>query len=171
MSDRSVTSQFKFNQTMLRIKDPVLSLEFYRKVLGMQLLAQADFEEYQFSLFFLGYASSSATTSEKADFPALRSAFAREGVLELTHNWGTEADDAFVGYHSGNNEPKGFGHIGLCVPDVYEACKWFDQNAVKFVKRPDDGNMKGLAFITDPDGYWIEILEASRTAQICTGTL
>jgi lactoylglutathione lyase len=78
--------------------------------------------------------------------------FRRPAVLELTHNHGTENDPDFAGYHSGNTEPKGFGHIGLSVPDVEKACGRFEQLGVDFVKRPNDGKMKGLAFIKDPDG-------------------
>ncbi len=81
-------------------------------------------------------------------------------TLELTHNWGTETDEAFLGYHNGNNEPRGFSHIGITVPGVHAACKRFEELGVEFVKRPDDGNMKGLAFIRDLDGYWLEILSA-----------
>jgi len=80
-------------------------------------------------------------------------------MLELTHNWGTE-DDADFSYHDGNAEPQGFGHIGITVPDVYAAAERFEKLGVDFIKRPDDGKMKGLAFIKDPDGYWIEILQA-----------
>lgn len=49
------------------------------------------------------------------------------------------------------------GHIGIAVPDVEKACDHFYENGVEFVKKPNEGNMKGLAFIQDPDGYWIEI--------------
>ena len=87
-------------------------------------------------------------------------AFSQKAMLELTHNYGTE-DDADFSYHDGNTDPRGFGHIGITVPDVYAACAEFEKKGVEFVKKPDDGNMKGLAFITDPDGYWIEILQAN----------
>jgi len=86
-------------------------------------------------------------------------------MLELTHNWGTENDDNFS-YHDGNTEPRGFGHIGITVPDVYEASKRFEQLGIEFVKKPDDGKMKGLAFIKDPDGYWIEILSSRGLAKL-----
>jgi lactoylglutathione lyase len=110
-----------------------------------------------FTLYFMGYPSSSIPTD-----PAERAKwiFDQTGLLELTHNWGTEADDT-ARYHNGNDEPRGFGHIGISVPDVYKACERFDTLGVDFVKRPDDGSMKGLAFIKDPDGYWIEILSST----------
>uniref|UniRef100_A0A4W5RMH5 VOC domain-containing protein n=1 Tax=Hucho hucho TaxID=62062 RepID=A0A4W5RMH5_9TELE len=75
----------------------------------------------------------------------------------LSHNWGSESDQK-LSLHNGNSEPRGFGHIGIAVPDVHAACKVFEEQGVTFVKKPDDGKMKGVAFIQDPDGYWIEIL-------------
>lgn len=71
-------------------------------------------------------------------------------------NWGTESDSDQK-YHDGNSDPRGFGHIGILVPDVNAACDRFAELGVKFIKKPNDGRMKGLAFIQDPDGYWIEI--------------
>ena len=61
-------------------------------------------------------------------------------------------------YHSGNDEPKGFGHIALTVPNVEEACARFERLGVPFKKRLTDGKLKFLAFILDPDGYWIEVV-------------
>jgi len=147
------------NQTMLRIKDPERSLPFYRDVLGMTLLDRYDFPPMKFSLYFMGYPDAldgpvPADAAERAKW-----VFERKALLELTHNWGTETDTGFQ-YHNGNAEPRGFGHIGITVPDVYAACARFESLGVEFVKRPDDGTMKGLAFIRDPDGYWIEILSS-----------
>jgi lactoylglutathione lyase len=86
-------------------------------------------------------------------------AFSVPGVLELTHNWGTEADETFAGYSSGNSEPgKGYGHIGLCVDDVQAFCDYLETNGVAFKKKPNEGSMKNIAFALDPDGYWVEIL-------------
>lgn len=75
-------------------------------------------------------------------------------------NWGTESNPDQK-YHDGNSDPRGFGHIGIMVPDVDAACERFESLGVTFVKRPNDGRMKGLAFIKDPDGYWIEIFNAN----------
>ena len=75
----------------------------------------------------------------------------------MTHNWGTETEPGEP-YHDGNSDPRGFGHLGISVPDVEAACARFDAAGASFVKRPNDGAMKGIAFVRDPDGYWIEIL-------------
>ena len=153
------TEEFVFNQTMMRIKDPKISLDFYQRILGMTLLKTLDFPEMKFTLYFLGYLREEDLPVPENAVERTEYAFRQKALLELTHNWGTETDDSFA-YHDGNSEPRGFGHIGISVPDVYEACNRFDQLGIDFVKKPDDGNMKGLAFIKDPDGYWIEILSA-----------
>ena len=161
----SATKGFVMNQTMLRVKDPKRSVEFYSNVLGMTMLDSYKFPAMKFSLYFMGYLEENETIP---DDRAERSEwlFSRHALVELTHNWGTESDPEFKGYHDGNREPHGFGHIGISVPDVYEACKRFEDLEVEFVKRPDDGSMKGLAFIKDPDGYWIEILNPKVLKQI-----
>ena len=151
------TRDYTLNQTMLRVRDPQASVRFYEDVLGFTLLQKLDFAEMQFSLYFLALLKEGETVPED---PAerIRFTFSRETTLELTHNWGTESDPEFAGYHNGNAEPRGFGHLGISVPDVYAACDRLERLGVEFVKRPDDGKMKGIAFIKDPDGYWIEIL-------------
>lgn len=158
------TRDFVFNQTMLRVANPERSIDFYTNVLGMSLLKRLDFPEMSFSLFFMAYIR--PDDDPVPDGPTERAAytFRQKATLELTYNWGTERDPEFAGYHDGNVEPRGFGHIGISVPDVYEACRRFETLGVDFVKRPDEGKMKGLAFIKDPDGYWIEILSAKALA-------
>ncbi|HCW89968.1 MAG TPA: lactoylglutathione lyase [Marinobacter sp.] len=153
------TEGFVFNQTMMRIKEPGRSLDFYTRVLGMHLIRKLDFPEMTFTLYFLGYLTDrEMNVVPQDDAHRTTYMFGREAILELTHNWGTEDDKDFA-YHNGNDEPRGFGHIGIAVPDVYAACDRFAKLDVPFVKKPDDGKMKGLAFIQDPDGYWIEILQ------------
>ena len=155
------TQAYVFNQTMLRIKDPKASLDFYTRIIGMKLYKKLDFPEMQFTLYFLGMpgdVDDSKVPTEEAK--RITWTFSQRAMLELTHNWGTEKDESFS-HHNGNSEPQGFGHIGFSVPDVYEASDRFEKLGVKFVKKPDDGKMKGLAFIEDPDGYWIEILQAN----------
>jgi lactoylglutathione lyase len=150
---------------MLRIKDPERTIAFYTEVLGMTLLDRFDFDDMAFSLYFLGYPTDPVPTDPKTRAKWI---FDQPALLELTHNHGTEADaDAL--YHNGNSEPRGFGHIGISVPDVYAACDRFAAMSVPFVKRPDDGQMKGLAFIQDPDGYWIEILSGDGLAKLISG--
>lgn len=152
------TQGFVFNHTMLRVVDPQASLAFYSKVFGMRLLRTSENPDARFTLYFL------ATTEgdEVPEDDSKRSEYigCREGVLELTHNWGTE-NDPDASYHDGNSEPQGFGHICFTVPDLAAACDWMDQNDVTFKKRPEDGRMHHIAFVKDPDGYWIELLEHS----------
>ncbi len=165
MTNQAETSGFVMNQTMMRIKDPEKSVAFYRDVLGMALLEKFDFPEMSFALYFMGYPMSDIP-EDRAD--RARWVFDQPALLELTHNYGTE-DDADFSYHNGNDEPRGFGHIGISVPDVYAACERFESLGVEFVKRPDDGNMKGLAFIRDPDGYWVEILSSAGLGKLILG--
>ena len=61
------------------------------------------------------------------------------------------------------------GHIGVSVPDVDDACRFFASMGVEFVKKPEDGKMKGIAFIKDPDGYWIEIFSPRNISNIILG--
>jgi len=124
---------------MLRVADLQRSIEFYTKILGMKVLRQRENELGKYSLAFLGYGEERDTT-----------------VLELTYNWGkTEYDlgDAF-------------GHIAIAVDDVYQACDRIKSAGGKVVR--EAGPMKGgtsiLAFVEDPDGYKIELLEAKRFA-------
>ena len=155
------TKNYIFNQTMLRIKNPKVSLDFYTRILGMKLYRKIDFEDMKFSLYFLAMPGDVEDSLVPIDNNKRTTwTFSQRAMLELTHNWGTESDESF-NYHNGNDEPKGFGHIGFSVPDVYKAAERFENLGVKFVKKPDDGKMKGLAFIEDPDGYWIEILQAN----------
>ncbi|KAK3874714.1 hypothetical protein Pcinc_020370 [Petrolisthes cinctipes] len=160
----AATQDFIFQQTMYRIKDPKASLDFYTRVMGMRLLKKLDFPSMKFSLYFMGYESVGDIPKDEAERTTW--CFTRKATLELTHNWGTETDSSFSGYHNGNSEPKGFGHIGIMVPDVEKACSRFESLGTKFIKKPSDGKMKNIAFIQDPDGYWIEILNAHNMTGI-----
>jgi lactoylglutathione lyase len=155
---------FTLNHTMLRVKDPAVSLDFYSRVMGMRLLRKLDFPEMKFTLYFLAQRVAGEQAPEDAGERTAWT-FAQRGVLELTHNWGTEGDENFK-YHDGNAQPQGFGHICFSVPNLDVAVAWFDQNNVTYVKRPDQGKMKDVAFIKDPDGYWIEIVEPARLKQL-----
>lgn len=154
------TRGFVFNHSMLRVKDPQVALDFYTRVMGMRLLRKLDFPEMKFSLYFLHRPVEGEIapddTGERTAWT-----FSQRGILELTHNWGTEDQPDFK-YHDGNAQPQGFGHICFSVPNLDAATEWFDENMVAFVKRPDQGKMKDVAFIKDPDGYWIEIVEPGR---------
>ncbi|MFY0662982.1 MAG: lactoylglutathione lyase [Natronospirillum sp.] len=156
------TEGFVFNQTMLRIKSPAASLDFYTRVMGMTLVRKLEFPEMRFTLFFLAAIdpASLAEWSTDTDERTVQT-FSRPALLELTYNWGSE-NDVDVVYHNGNADPRGFGHIGFAVPRLDESCARFEALGVSFVKRPQDGKMNDIAFIQDPDGYWIEIFEPRR---------
>jgi len=153
------TRGFVFNHTMLRVKDPQVSLDFYTRVLGFTLARKVDFAEAGFSLYFLVLTEAADAIPEEDG--ARKQWLARQaGVLELTHNYGTETEPGPL-YHDGNSDPRGFGHICVSVPDVGTACARFEQLGVTFQKRLSDGRMRELAFIKDPDGYWIEIIQTT----------
>ncbi len=124
----------KILHTMLRVGDLDRSIRFYTEVLGMRLLRKKDFPDGKFTLAFLGY-------GEEAD----------GAVIELTHNWGVDKYEIGTGY----------GHVAIAVPDVYAACDAMKQRGGKIVREP--GPMKFsptvMAFIEDPDGYRIELIE------------
>ncbi|CAG7854741.1 Lactoylglutathione lyase; AltName: Full=Aldoketomutase; AltName: Full=Glyoxalase I; Short=Glx I; AltName: Full=Ketone-aldehyde mutase; AltName: Full=Methylglyoxalase; AltName: Full=S-D-lactoylglutathione methylglyoxal lyase [Serendipita indica DSM 11827] len=155
MSQPAETQGYGFNHTMIRVKDPKPSLEFYQNVLGMSLIrdVRAEKKYETFTLYFLGYDRGGDSLKESHIME-------REAILELTHNHGTETDENFQGYASGNTEPgRGFGHIAITVPNIQEACGRFERLNVPFKKRLTDGKMKEIAFILDPDGYWVEIIQ------------
>ena len=120
--------------TMLRVGNLERSLHFYTQILGMKLLRKQDFPEGRFTLAFVGYADEG-----------------EQAVLELTHNWDTENYDLGTGY----------GHIAIGVDDVYRTCDNIRTAGGTVVREP--GPMKYgttvLAFVEDPDGYKIELLD------------
>ncbi len=120
--------------TMIRVGNLDASIDFYTRVLGMQLLRRKDYPDGRFTLAFVGY----QPESEGA-------------VLELTHNWDTTE------YDLGN----GYGHIAIEVDDAYEACKRVKELGGNVVR--EAGPMKHgttvIAFVKDPDGYMIEFIQ------------
>jgi lactoylglutathione lyase len=124
--------------TMLRVTNLDRALQFYCEVLGMQLIRRKDYAEGRFTLAFVGYGDERATT-----------------VLELTHNWDTDRYEMGTAY----------GHIAIGVTDVYATCDTIRARGGKIVR--EAGPMKGgktvLAFVEDPDGYKVEILQDEPT--------
>mmetsp|Transcript_32548 Transcript_32548/g.70345 ORF Transcript_32548/g.70345 Transcript_32548/m.70345 type:complete len:155 (-) Transcript_32548:29-493(-) len=144
---------------MIRIKDPAKSLAFYRDVCGMSLVSERHFESGKFSLYFLATLPAGTDvpdpTSEDG-YKFMKGLF--NPVLELTHNHGTETDPAFS-YHNGNDAPQGFGHVGFLVDDVDAAVAASEAAGCAIKKRSQDGKIKGIAFVVDPDGYWVELVK------------
>jgi lactoylglutathione lyase len=140
-------SKYKLNHTMLRVKDPKRSIEFY-EFLGLSLIKKLPNPDAKFDLYFLAFDSPKAASHGKHFFD-------REGVIELTHNYGTE-DDPDYKITNGNTEPhKGFGHIAISVDNIQAACKRIEDAGYKFQKKLTDGRMRSIAFALDPDGYWV----------------
>ncbi|ACT06573.1 lactoylglutathione lyase [Dickeya chrysanthemi Ech1591] len=126
--------------TMLRVGNLQRAIDFYTKVLGMRLLRTSDNPEYKYSLAFVGYTEES------------------EGaVIELTYNWDVDS------YEMGT----AFGHIALGVDDVAGACERIRQAGGKVTREagPVKGGTTVIAFVEDPDGYKIELIERSQAGQ------
>lgn len=120
--------------TMIRVGDLEQSLRFYTEVLGMRLLRRKDYPDGKFTLAFVGYGEES-----------------EEAVIELTYNWGVDK------YELGN----AFGHIAIGVEDIHQTCDAIKRRGGKVVREP--GPMKHgstvIAFVEDPDGYKLELIE------------
>jgi lactoylglutathione lyase len=144
---------YSLNHTMIRVKDPNVSLKFYQEVMGMTLMRTLEMKDANFNLYFLGYGEVPTEGTAEGVSPVAR----HEGILELTWNFGTEKEDGRV-YHDGNTEPRGFGHICVAVDELNEACSYLEGKKVNWKKRLTDGRMKTVAFVLDPDGYWIELI-------------
>eukprot|EP00930_Biecheleria_cincta_P085736 TRINITY_DN75109_c0_g1_i1.p1 TRINITY_DN75109_c0_g1~~TRINITY_DN75109_c0_g1_i1.p1 ORF type:complete len:257 (+),score=41.77 TRINITY_DN75109_c0_g1_i1:52-822(+) len=165
----AATKDWVMQQTMYRVKDPVRSLDFYTKVLGMRLITVGDFPQWGFTVYFVGYPpEKDLGPIPENDADKFAYCMKVPGCVELTWNHGSEAEDCDPLYNTGNSDTAGcsdgstvrggFGHIGITVPDVYAACQRFKDMGAEFKKSPNAGGMKGLAFIKDPDGYLIEVL-------------
>jgi lactoylglutathione lyase len=122
--------------TMLRVGNLERSLDFYTKKLGMQLLRKRDYESGRFTLAFVGYGPEES-----------------EAVIELTHNWDTESYEIGTAY----------GHIALAVKDISKTCERLAAEGVKIPRPPGPMKHGGavIAFLEDPDGYKIELIERS----------
>jgi lactoylglutathione lyase len=120
--------------TMFRVGDLERSLDFYTRVLGMTLLRKKDYPEGRFTLAFVGYGAEDQTA-----------------VLELTHNWDTPRYELGTGY----------GHVALGVEDIRGTCEAIRNAGGRIVREP--GPMKHgstvIAFVEDPDGYRIELIQ------------
>ena len=131
------TGKFRLLHTMIRVLDLDKSIEFYTHHLGMNLLRRTDYPGGKFTLAFVGYGDE-----------------ATEAVVELTHNW-EQAEPYEIG--------TGFGHLAVAVPDIHGACDCMRADGVTISREP--GPMKHgksvIAFIEDPDGYKIELIERS----------
>lgn len=123
--------------TMLRVGDLDRSIEFYTKVLGMELLRKKEYPKGEFTLAFLGYGNEEENT-----------------VLELTYNWGVES------YDLGN----AYGHIAIEVDDVYKAADAVKEMGGKILREagPMNAGTTIIAFVEDPDGYQIEFIGADH---------
>ena len=123
--------------TMIRVGDVERSIDFYTNVLGMRVLRKTDYPSGRFTNVFVGYEDES-----------------KAAVLELTHNWDTKSYDLGTGY----------GHVAVEVEDAYKACDDIRNRGGKVTR--EAGPMKHgttvIAFVEDPDGYKIELIQRKR---------
>lgn len=134
---------------MIRVKDAEKSLAFYQDVMGMNLKRISENPGASFNLYFLGYGAPAPETTANGVNPIAD----REGLLELTWNYGTEKDENFK-YHNGNDQPQGFGHICVTVDDLDGACARFEEKGVNWKKRLTDGRMKNVAFVLGRSSFF-----------------
>lgn len=129
-------TNYKLAHTMIRVFDLEKSIDFYTRLLGMNLMRRKDYPSGEFTLCFVGY----GTEEENA-------------VIELTHNWGQKEP-----YQLGT----AFGHLAIHVPDIYTTCDQLAKEGVNIPRAPGPMKHGGsvIAFIEDPDGYKIELIEA-----------
>merc|ERR1719498_209192 len=159
---------------MIRVKDPRRSLDFYCNALGMRLISLGEFPQWGFSVYFVGYPDEKALGEMPKDRDE-KFAYSMKvpGCVEITWNHGSESEAADRIYNTGNSDVTGcedgkaieggFGHLGVAVPDVYDACDRFKKFGCEFKKSPNSGGMMGLAFVKDPDGYAIEVLPHGKS--------
>jgi len=141
--EQMITYPTRILYTMLRVRDLEQSLTFYKEALGMHELRRETFSEARFTLVFVGYGDPDS-----------------DAVIELTYNWDEASYDHGTGY----------GHIALEVDDIYAASKRLAHMDVKVVREPgpmkmaadETGEREIIAFIEDPDGYRIELIEAAQ---------
>lgn len=128
-------ARFRLLHTMIRVKDLDKSIDFYTRHLGMTLLRKKDYPTGEFTLAFVGYGDEDSNA-----------------VIELTHNWGQEEP-----YDLGS----GFGHLAVGVPDIYGTCAALEKEGVNIPRPPGPMKHGGsvIAFVEDPDGYKIELIE------------
>jgi lactoylglutathione lyase len=126
--------------TMLRVGDLDRSINFYTNVLGMKLLRKSKNKEYAYTLAFIGYADESESA-----------------VIELTYNWDTSE------YDLGN----AYGHIAIGTDDIYATCEEIRSAGGEIIREP--GPVKGgtteIAFVKDPDGYSIELINSAHVGR------
>jgi lactoylglutathione lyase len=117
----------------------------------MKLIKKLTFPDAKFDLYFLGYDSPQPPSHGN-------SVMDREGLIELTHNYGTEADPAYK-VNNGNRDPdRGFGHTCISVDNIQAACRRLEDAGYRFQKKLTDGRMRHIAFVLDPDDYWVEVI-------------